>query len=258
MNNTQTLSPQKSEPIFQQKQLLTLDKNRIPSHIAFIPDGNRRWAKQQHLPPGFGHEAGASNLLDIVFAAKEIGIKVITFYIFSTENWVRDPNEVQFFLCLLESWLIDQRQTMIDNGVRLRSIGDISKFPKSIHEALETTEQETSGSQDIDLVVALNYGGRDEICRAVNAICQDYAKNIIKPDELTEATISKYLDTAPWKDPDLLIRTSGEMRFSNFLIWQTSYTEVFISDVLWPDFTSMHLLEAVSNYQKRERRWGGR
>lgn len=243
--------------IFQPEQLAVLDKLRTPKHIAFIPDGNRRWAKKQQSTVAHGHEAGASNLLDIVLAAKELDVKIVTFYIFSTENWQRDKEEVAFFLWLIESWLIDQRQTMIDEGVRLQSIGDPSRFPKSLQDALQGTKEATAACDCIQMVIALNYGGRDEIRRAVKKISADCKNGILDPEEVTEATISRYLDTAPWKDPDLLIRTSGESRISNFLIWQISYTEVYFADMMWPDFTPKNLLDAVSDFQNRQRRWGG-
>lgn len=239
------------------EQLLSVNKQRIPAHIAFIPDGNRRWAKKQQLKPIGGHQAGADILLDVVKAAKELGVKTVTCYIFSTENWNRPAEEVQAFLWLLETYLTEQKYAMLENGVRLKSIGDPSRLPENVLSALEATKEATSSCTDIDLVMAINYGGRDEIRRAVKAMCEDYAENKLKPEEITEATISKYLDTAEWKDPDLLIRTSGEIRLSNFLIWQTSYTEVHLANTLWPEFTPDHLLAAVLDYQRRERRWGG-
>lgn len=241
---------------FSPEQLISLDKTRIPKHVAFIPDGNRRWAKKQHLPALEGHREGADILMDIVKASKELGIRVVTFYIFSTENWLRDHEEVHAFLWLLESYVTEQCETMVENGVRLQTIGDLSRLPASVRHALTTTKEATSQCHDIDMVFAVNYGGRDEIRRAVQAILDDYASQRIKREEVTERVISRYLDTSHWTDPDLLIRTSGELRFSNFLIWQTSYTEVHIADVLWPDFNSTHLLEAVFSFQKRTRRGG--
>lgn len=243
--------------IYSPEQLRYLDKSRIPSHIAFIPDGNRRWAKKHVLKTIMGHRAGADILLNIVKAAKELGVKTVTCYTFSTENWARSAEEVQSFLWLLESYLIEQRSAMIENGVRLKSIGDLSRLPKSLSTVLQDSKEATSSCHDIDLVMAINYGGRDELRRAVKAMCEDFSAQKLKAEDITEATIAKYLDTAEWKDPDLLIRTSGEMRISNFLIWQTSYTEVHLCDVLWPDFTSQHLLAAILDFQKRQRRWGG-
>jgi len=249
--------PISHDAFFTPELMLKLNKQRIPHHIAIIPDGNRRWAKQQHIDKATGHEAGAHNLIDIVLAAKEIGIKVITFYIFSTENWQRDQEEVQFLLWLLESWLVEKRPIFLEHNVRLNAIGDTSRFQKSILDTLDETKKITAHCSDIDMVIAINYGGRNEITRAMRAIYSDIDNNRLTIDQVNEDTMSKYLDTSKWKDPDLLIRTSGEMRISNFLIWQTSYTEVYIADTYWPDFTPTHLFDAVINFQKRDRRWGG-
>lgn len=242
---------------FSPEQLNTLDKSRIPKHVAIIPDGNRRWAKKQHLSVLQGHRKGADILMDVIKASKELGIKVVTFYIFSTENWTRDQEEVQAVLWLLETYVTEQRQTMIENGIRLQSIGDLTRLPASVRHALQATKEATSHCHEIEMIFAVNYGGRDEIRRAVQAILDDYASQQVKREEVTERLISRYLDTNGWSDPELLIRTSGELRFSNFLIWQTSYTEVYIADSLWPDFNSTNLLEAVLSFQKRERRLGG-
>lgn len=243
-------------PIFKPEQLLGLNRNRIPFHIAFIPDGNRRWAKQQGITCEDGHRAGGNNFINIIKAAKEIGIKAVTLYTFSTENWTRDEDEIRIFFWLIESFLIEQRQEMIDNGVRLHTIGDPAPLSDSVKKAIQDTKDATAHCKAIDMVMAINYGGRDDIRRAVKSMCQDFANKKLKPEDISEKMIAKYLDTAPWKDPDLLIRTSGEMRISNFLIWQTSYSEVYLSPVYWPDFTPNHLLEAILNFQKRERRWG--
>lgn len=257
MTNYIPITPLPENTIYTPEQLHTLDRSRIPKHIAFIPDGNRRWAKKRLLNTILGHRAGADILLNVVKAAKELGVKTVTCYTFSTENWGRSAEEVQAFLWLLESYLIEQRSAMVENGVRLTSIGDPNRLPKGLLNALQESKEATAHCRDIDLVMAINYGGRDELRRAIKTMCEDYANAKLKPEDITETAIAKYLDTAEWKDPDLLIRTSGEMRISNFLIWQTSYTEVYLCDVLWPDFTSEHLLTAILDFQKRQRRWGG-
>lgn len=244
--------------IYTDEQLARLDPRRVPRHIAIIPDGNRRWARQNRLSVVQGHRKGADNLLNIVRAAKELGVQVVTFYTISTENLSsRDPLEVSALMWLLESYLQEQRQNMIEQGVRLQSIGDISKFPPRICQELQKSKEATAHCDCIEMVMALNYGGRDEIKRAFLAILDDYEKNTLKREDVTEALISRYLDTAPWGDPDLLIRTSGEQRLSNFLLWQTSYAEMHMPKVFWPDFSAKHLLDALESFQHRERRLGG-
>lgn len=243
--------------LYTSEQLSLLDKSRIPRHVAFIPDGNRRWAKKIDADATTGQRQGADILMDIIKACKELGVKMVTIYIFSTENWNRDPLEVHAFLWLIESYLRDQQASMIENGIRLQSIGEYSRFPKSLCQTIEATKEATQHCQDIEMVFALNYGARDEMRRAVLKIADDISSQKIKKEEITESLISQYLDTRGWPDPDMLIRTSGEKRFSNFLLWQISYAEMYFVDTLWPDFTPKHLLEAVINFQKRERRHGG-
>ena len=250
-------SPHVQNCYFSSEQLSTLDKSRVPNHVAIIPDGNRRWAKKHNVSTFQGHRQGADILMDIVKASKELGVKVVTFYIFSTENWTRDEEEVQAVLWLLETYVTEQCQTMIEHGIRLQTIGDLKRLPDSVKQALQATKDATAECHDIEMIFAVNYGGRDEIRRAVQAILDDYANQQLKREEVTERLISRYLDTNRWNDPELLIRTSGELRFSNFLIWQTSYTETYIADILWPDFNPTNLLEAVFSFQKRERRLGG-
>lgn len=239
---------------FTPEQLDMVSTNTVPSHIAIIPDGNRRWAKQRDATTARGHREGADILMDIVKAAKSLGVKVTSFYIFSTENWTRDPAEVQALLWLLDSYLTEQCPAMIEHGIRLETIGDISRFPENVCQTIQRTKERTAHCKDIDMVLALNYGGRDEIRRTIQSIVND---SKVYQEEITEGLIARYLDTAQWPDPDLLIRTSGELRLSNFLLWQSSYTEIYTTEVLWPDFTPQHLWEAVLNFQTRERRLGG-
>lgn len=234
------------------KELPKVNAMSAPEHVAIIMDGNRRWAKNQGLPVSAGHFRGAERLTQIVQAASAFGIKVLTVYAFSTENWKRPSVEVKALMQLFKSYLKRQRSSMIKEGVRLNTIGDVSKFPKDVLQVLEETIEATKEGAKLDLIIALNYGARDELKRAIGAMIDDK----ISKEELSEDLISSYLDTAKWKDPDLLIRTSGESRVSNFLLWQISYSEVFVTDVLWPDFGEKDLLAAIQEYQKRELRLG--
>ncbi len=243
--------------VFTPQQLRTIDPSRIPKHIAIIPDGNRRWAKKNFIMTEQGHQAGANQLMTIVQAAIEIGISRLTFYIFSTENWSRPKNEINAQLRLLEKYLVEQRQRMVNNGIRFTTIGNLSPFSESVNRELQNSIHATVKSNKIDVVFALNYGGRDDITRAVREIVKEYDRGIIKAEDINEDFVSKHLDTKSQPDPDLLIRTSGEQRVSNFLLWQISYAEIYVCSALWPEFTPDHLLDAVHTYQNRERRLGG-
>jgi undecaprenyl diphosphate synthase len=238
------------------EELSQVNPERVPHHVAIIPDGNRRWAKERGLASEKGHYQGADSLIDIVRAAKHIGIKIITVYGFSTENNKRSEFEVNALMYIMERYLIDQREEMVRNGIRCRSIGDIQGLPSPLVEALHETERATEACADIDLVLALNYGGRDEISRAVRGLARACVDGTLKPEEITEDVISQALETAAWPDPDLLIRTSGELRISNFLIWQVSYAELVPVDTYWPDFSPQALLKAILDYQHRHRRLG--
>ncbi|MBI3236949.1 MAG: di-trans,poly-cis-decaprenylcistransferase [Chlamydiales bacterium] len=245
------------ESIYSESDLAQIDLSRVPSHVAIIMDGNRRWAVLRGLPPMMGHWKGAETLTDIVRAASDLGIKVLTVFAFSTENWGRSKKEVEALLFLFHRYLIKQKKMMIKEGVRLGSIGDMQKFPPSLIKTLESTKEATSMGDKIELILALNYGGRDDIRRAVVSMVEDHKKNKLSLNEITEEKISRYLDTSEWPDPDILIRTSGEKRQSNFLLWQLCYSEFYHTDVLWPDFGPLDLLLAVQEYQKREKRLGG-
>ncbi|MEC7838466.1 MAG: polyprenyl diphosphate synthase [Chlamydiota bacterium] len=241
---------------YTKEELSALNPSHVPEHIAIIPDGNRRWANRHETTTSSGHEHGADIIIDIVKAAKEIGVKTITFYVFSTENWLRPQEEVDAFMWLLETYLTEQTETMIDGGIRLHTIGDQSKLSPSLTATINKTKISTAKCNEVDLILAINYGGRDEITRAFKRMLADTEKGILDKESITEATVNRYLDTSGWKDPDLLIRTSGEERISNFLIWQVSYSEIQSVEVLWPDFTPQHLYRAVKDYQIRERRLG--
>ncbi|MFT4553467.1 MAG: undecaprenyl diphosphate synthase [Chlamydiales bacterium] len=245
-----------SSKLFSAEQLLSLDPTNIPNHVAIIMDGNRRWAKKRFFSTVLGHSKGVDALMDSVKAAKDLGVKVLTVYGFSTENWKRSKLEVKILLDIFEQALLKHTEPMTQNGVRLHSIGDVSPFPPRFIKMLEESKKRTSHCEGIDLVLALNYGGRDELRRALTSIADDLETGKLNKNQIDEQLISSYLDTAQWKDPDLLIRTSGENRVSNFLLWQLSYTELYVTNRLWPDFSPQDLLEAIVEYQNRERRLG--
>lgn len=245
-----------SSSLFSAEKLSSLDPANIPQHVAIIMDGNRRWAKKRFFSTALGHSKGVDALMESVKAAKELGIKVLTVYGFSTENWKRSKLEVKILLEIFEQALLKHTEPMVQNGVRLHSIGDVSPFPSRFIDKLEESKERTSHCDGIDLVLALNYGGRDELRRAVSSIADDLEAGKLKKNQIDEELISSYLDTAKWNDPDLLIRTSGENRVSNFLLWQLSYSELYVTNQLWPDFSPENLLDAVLEYQNRERRLG--
>lgn len=241
---------------FTDEQLAALELNRLPKHIAIIPDGNRRWAKKQASSVEKGHHQGARTLADIVMASKELGIRTMTLYLFSTENWSRPAEEVKAFLWLLETFLQHQLPTMLEGGVRFHTIGTLSRLPESTCKVIENIKESTLNGDKFDLIAAINYGGRDEIVRTYKKMLADYSKGKFQSEEITEELIAQYLDTSPWGDPDLFIRTSGEKRISNFLLWQVAYAELYLTDVLWPDFRPQHLFEALCYFQSRDRRMG--
>lgn len=245
-----------SESFFSAEQIKNLDPGLIPKHVAIIPDGNRRWAQKQEASPEHGHQQGADIIIDTVNAAKELGIQTITIYTFSTENWQRPQFEVDALMWIIETYLIEQRGKMVEEGIRLQTIGDLTPLSEDMKMTLQETKEMTAHCDNVDLILAINYGGRNEITRAVKRIAQDTEKGLLSEKEIDEEVIASYLDTSPWGDPELLIRTSGQMRISNFLIWQISYSELHVVDVLWPDFRPKHLYDAIMEYQKRERRLG--
>jgi undecaprenyl diphosphate synthase len=248
-----TLDTSEMKSIYSASELSQIKAYAIPKHIAIIMDGNRRWAKQNDLPPMMGHWEGAETLTEVLRGAAEIGIKTITVYAFSTENWGRPESEIEYLMELYELYLMRKKEIMIRDGVRLDAIGDMSRMPEKVRNAFQETKKATAHCERINLVLALNYGGRDEIRRAMVKILEEK----LSPDQITEECIASHLDTARYGDPDLLIRTSGELRVSNFLLWQISYAEIFSTKVLWPDFSSNELLEAVLAFQRRSRRLGG-
>jgi undecaprenyl diphosphate synthase len=248
---------QKTTSHFHPSQLARLDRSRIPHHIAIIPDGNRRWARKRLSSIQEGHREGADTLMEIVKAAKELHIRGLTFYSFSTENWNRSAEEVTALMALMAGYLTEQCEEMVQSGIKLETIGELSALPLFLREVVQETKLATQECDQISLILALNYGSRDELCRAFRAMLEDYDRQALRKEEVNESMISRYLDTHAWGDPDLLIRTSGELRVSNFLLWQISYAEIHVAPVLWPDFTPQHLIEAIVDFQGRQRRWGG-
>jgi undecaprenyl diphosphate synthase len=238
------------------KQHHLAELTKIPRHVAIIMDGNRRWAKNRFLPSTEGHRRGVDSLLKTIDYASKIGVKILTLYAFSTENWNRSQFEVKMLLDLLRFSLKREEASMIKNGIKLDFIGDLSPFPEDLKNSLARAKEATSEGGKLHLVLALNYGGRDDLKRAMKRICERVVLGEISLSDITEELISKNLDTASMGDPDLLIRSSGEKRMSNFLLWQISYTEIFLTDVLWPDFCEKDFHEAVLEYQKRDRRLG--
>ena len=245
-----------TQEIFSPSELALVKGSNVPHHIAFIPDGNRRWAQKQNEQPIVGHRTGGNVLIEIVKAAKELGVKVLTFYAFSTENWTRSAEEVNAFMWMIQDFFREECDHMIANGIRLNAIGNTSALPEDVQNELKRTIDLTSHCVDVDVVLALNYGARDEMRRAIHRMVDDCAQNKLQKEQITEALISQYLDTAPWGYPELLIRTSGELRLSNYLLWQSSYAEFYSTPVLWPDFTSKDLLNSVIEFQHRTRRMG--
>ena len=216
-------------------------------------DGNRRWAASRHLPSSAGHKAGCDALEKLILDCAELGIKYLTVYAFSTENWKRTEEEIGALMSLVKVYLKKTRKIFIEKGIRFRILGDLSKFADDIREGLEELEEVTKDNDVLVLSCAVNYGGRDEIRRAVTKMIEQGTK----ADEVSEDKIASYLDTAGMPDPDLLIRTSGELRISNFLLWQIAYSEIYIADVMWPDFDRKELVKAVEAYNSRNRRFGG-
>ncbi len=233
-----------------------IDLQNLPRHIAIIMDGNGRWAKRHAMRRIAGHKKGADAVRDTVRACREIGVRVLTLYAFSTENWLRPAGEVGALMRLLEEYLHAEAQEMMDNGIRLTAIGDMGALKAPIRAVLRETIGRTSQNREMTLNLALSYGGRDEIVGAVKGIVENFRKGILTAPEITPELFSRYLSTAGLPDPDLLIRTSGEYRISNFLLWQCAYTEFYFTDVLWPDFNRNELFRAIVEYQRRERRFG--
>ncbi len=227
-----------------------------PRHVAIIMDGNGRWAQARGRPRLFGHHAGARRVREVVEACPGLGIKYLTVFAFSTENWKRTQAEVAGLMSLFRRYIIKETRTLKKNGIRVRFIGDRVRLDKKLTELMDTLEEETKDNDLVHLTVALNYGGRDEVARATKRLARDVAEGRLRPEDVDEETLPKYLDTHVVPDPDLVIRTSGEARISNFLLWQSAYSEYEFIDTLWPDFTAAELERLCRNFGSRERRFG--
>jgi undecaprenyl diphosphate synthase len=230
---------------------------KIPRHIAIIMDGNGRWAAERGLPRISGHEAGSNSVRAVTEECVALGVEYLTVYAFSTENWRRPPTEVAALFALLEHFIVQEIPTLMKNNVRLHAIGRLQELPAGSQTALASAIEQTAANTALTLVLALNYSSRAEIEDAVREIAADAVAGKIAPAEVTQETISQHLYTRDYPEPDLLIRTSGELRLSNFMLWQLSYTEIYVAQKLWPDFGKQDLREAVTEYNKRQRRYGG-
>lgn len=229
----------------------------VPKHIAIILDGNGRWAKKRGLPRSMGHKEGCVTVEKTVEIAARMGVEYLTVYGFSTENWKRSSEEVGALMQLFRFYMVRLLKTAKANNVRVRMIGERSRFAQDIIDGINRLEEETKDNTGLTFVIAVNYGGRDEITRAVRRMGEDCRLGNLDPQTITESTVASYLDTAGMPDPDLLIRTSGELRLSNYLLWQLAYSEIYITDCLWPDFDRAELVKAIEAYNKRDRRFGG-
>ncbi len=237
--------------------LSEIDMSNIPKHIGIIMDGNGRWAKKRGLPRSAGHIVGAKTFETILDYADSIGVEVVTAYAFSTENWSRSKNEVEAIMDLLYDYLLRVESEFRKRNARLIISGDTSKFSDKLKSAMTSAIDATKDGKSITLNLALNYGGRDEIVRATRKLCEDALSGQITVSDINSEVFAKYLDTSGLPEVDLIIRPSGELRLSNFLLWQSAYAEFWFSDVCWPDFTKQHLASAIIDYQKRNRRFGG-
>lgn len=243
--------------LFKKRTSHEIDLNNLPRHIGIIMDGNGRWAKKRHLPRSAGHSAGAESLKKIITEANNIGIKYITVYAFSTENWKRPKEEVNYLMNLLLNYLRDAEKSLAGENVVIKTIGSRKELSEEIQEQIKKTEKFTSKNTGIVMNIALNYGAREEIVNAVKNVCEDVKNGNKNLEDIDEEAFSGYLYTKNQPDVDLLIRTSGEQRLSNFMLWQVSYAEMWFTDKLWPDFKPKDLRQAIADYQNRGRRFGG-
>lgn len=230
-----------------------IDREKLPLHVAIIMDGNGRWAKNKNLDRISGHREGMKSVRAVVTAAKDLGIRYITLYAFSAQNWQRPKSEVDALMELLKHYLLKERDKLIENGIRLNAIGRLDELPQAVSDVLRDTMEMTRDGREMTLTLALSYGGREEIMDAVKKII---AAGNISPEFIDQPDLSRFLYTEGMPEPDLLIRTSGEMRLSNFMLWQIAYAEIYVTRTLWPNFRKRHLVKAILNYQNRERRFG--
>ena len=234
-----------------------IDKQKVPEHVAIIMDGNGRWATKKGLPRSYGHKKGVNVLKEILKASKRIGCKILTVYAFSTENWTRPINEVDFLINLFSEVLRNEIGEIHEESTKIKFIGDLSPFPETLKKIISSSESLTKNNNKFLLNVCVNYGGRQEIVKVAKELALKSSSGEIKPSEVNEELFNSELLTRGIKDPELLIRTSGEKRISNFLLWQLAYSEIYISDIMWPDFNEFEFLKAIIDYQSRNRRFGG-
>jgi len=234
-----------------------IDKQKVPEHIAIIMDGNGRWATKKGLPRSYGHNRGVSVLKEIIKVSKKLGCKILTVYAFSTENWIRPTKEVDFLINLFREVLSNEIKEIHKELIKIKFIGDLTPFPENLKKIIYSSESLTKNNNNFLLNVCVNYGGRQEIVKVAQELALKSSSGEIKPSEVNEELFNSELLTQGIKDPELLIRTSGEKRISNFLLWQLAYSEIYISDVLWPDFNEYEFLKAIIDYQSRNRRFGG-
>ena len=233
-----------------------IDPAKLPRHIAIIPDGNGRWAEARGLSREEGHRRGSDVVRDVVRASHELGVRMLTLYAFSQENWARPPDEVEALMLLLEHYLHKEADDLVENGIRVEAVGRLEELDGRVQRALETVIRRTEGQDEMRMVFALSYSGRAELVDAVRALARDVASGSLDPEAIDEKCLQRFLYAPHLPEPDLLIRSGGEHRVSNFLLWQLAYTEIYVTDALWPDFTKRHLVDALEWFQQRERRLG--
>lgn len=244
-------------PSTQSQSQLDVPLDKRPRHVAIIMDGNGRWAQRQELPRIKGHQQGAKTVRVITEECARIGIEQLTLYCLSSENWKRPQDELEFLMFLLSQYMIQERETMMENNIRLQIIGRRERIPADVQSEMDKSLEMTSGNTGTCLCLAINYGGRAEIVDAIRQICRKVESEKITPDEVTESVVSEHLYTAGMSDPDLLIRTAGEMRISNYLLWQISYAEMWVTEKMWPEFSITDFHRAIHDFSKRNRRFGG-
>ncbi len=250
----------RKKPVVGPSSTLTIDQvpmDKRPKHVAIIMDGNGRWAQARGLPRVEGHRRGADSVQRVLEACPDLGIEILTLYCFSSENWRRPKDELDFLMDLLHRYLIHERPTLAKNGIRLRVIGRREGLPQKVLDEIDVSLKESACNDRLTLCLAINYGGRSELADAMRTIAEKVQEGSLSPKEIDESTIQKYLYTSDLPDPDLMIRTSGEMRISNFLLWQLSYSEMWITEKSWPDFGREDLIQAMIGYAMRDRRYGG-
>jgi len=236
--------------------MLELDHSRLPQHVAVIMDGNGRWAEQRGLSRLYGHRVGKDSVRAIVESSRKVGIKYLSLFAFSSENWNRPPREVDGLMALLRKYLASELGKMMRHGIRLLAVGSLRKLPPAVRDALRSSIAATRNNTGMTVILAVSYGGREDIARAARAIARRVERGKLAPGQITEETVSKHLGTKGVPDPDLLIRTSGEMRISNFFLWQLAYTEMYVTETLWPDFREREYFQALAFFQQRQRRFG--